>query len=51
MMEVEHKLNIKIAQLKIKKLELEIAVLQTKRNSSTEWNVSKHKNKMLNSTL
>lgn len=35
-MEVEHKNNIKIADLKIKKLELEIATLEIKLKTSTE---------------
>lgn len=35
MLEVEHQYNIKIAELKIKKLNLEIELLENKKNSST----------------
>ncbi|KAJ8730296.1 hypothetical protein PYW07_017334 [Mythimna separata] len=36
MMEVEHAYNIKIAKLKIRKMELEIAILVNKKNSNTQ---------------
>ncbi|KAJ8705243.1 hypothetical protein PYW07_000743 [Mythimna separata] len=36
MMEIEHTYNIKIAQLKIRKMELEIAILENKKNSNTQ---------------